>query len=79
MEMNEQEQRQIISRLHRLVGQAKSLETTLVSGDKAKFVGQLQAVIAAGQATLSRYATYKLIGSEDEADKKLLTRLIRNS
>ncbi len=79
MEMNEQEQKQIISRLRRLSGQAKSLETVLMSGDNTKFVGQLQAVIAASQATLSQYATYKLIGSEDEADKKLLERLIRRS
>lgn len=79
MEMNEQEQKQIVSRLRRLAGQAKSLETVLLSGDNMKFVGQLQAVIAASQATLGRYAAFKLISSADEADKKILERLIRRS
>ncbi len=79
MEINEQEQKQIVSRLRRLAGQAKSLEIALLSGDSTKFVGQLQAVIAAGKATLSRYATFKLINSGDEADKKLLERLIRRN
>ena len=79
VEMNEQEQKQIVSRLRRLAGQAKSLETVLLLGDNTKFVGQLQAVIAAGQATLGRYTALRLIGSEDEADKKLLERLIRKS
>lgn len=77
VETNEQEVKHFISRLRRLAGQAKSLETSLISGDSAKFVGQLQAVIEAGRAALTQYASFNLIDSQDPQDKALLKRIIR--
>ena len=60
-----------------MVGQAQSLERILAEDDKAKFVGQLEAVIAASRAILSQYAEIELIGSSEIEDQKLLARLIK--
>ena len=79
VETKDHEQKQIISRLRRLAGQANSLETVLVLGDSVKFVGQLEAVIAAGRSALSEFARTKLISSDNPDDQKLLLRLIRKS
>jgi len=76
-EMTEQEEKQLISRLRRLAGQARSLETALAGGDNAMFVGQMEAVIAAGRAALSQFTQVKLLGSDEPEDRKLLARIIR--
>jgi len=75
--MQEQNQRKFTSRLRRMVGQAQSLERLLADNDKSKFVGQLEAVIAASKAALSQYAEAELLNSADPNDKKLLARLIK--
>lgn len=75
--MQEQDKRWFISRLRRMVGQTQALERVLAENDSPKFVGQLEAVIAAARATLSQYAVMELINSDDPEDKKLLARLIK--
>lgn len=77
--MEEQEKRQFQARLRRMLGQAQSLERILAENDRVKFVGQLEAVIAASRAALSQYAELELINSDDSEDKKLLARLIKKS
>lgn len=75
--MQEQEKRKFVARLRRMIGQAQSLERILAENDHVKFVGQLEAVIAANRAILSQYALTRLIDSDDPEAKKLLSRLIR--
>lgn len=75
--MEEQDKRRFMSRLRRMVGQTQALERVLAENDSPKFVGQLEAVIAAGRATLSQYAELELINSDDPEDKRLLSRLLR--
>ncbi|MDP3993090.1 MAG: hypothetical protein Q8Q05_02670 [bacterium] len=77
--MQEQEKRKFVARLRRMVGQAQSLERILAEYDNVKFVGQLEAVIAASRAALSQYAEMELINSDEPEDKKLLTRLIKKT
>jgi DNA-binding FrmR family transcriptional regulator len=74
---NEQVQRKVIARLRRLAGQAGALEASYVSGDKEKFILQLEAVTAAARACLSYVAEHELLASENPADKQLVARLIR--
>lgn len=77
--MEEQDKRKFVARLRRMVGQTQALERILAENDRVKFVGQLEAVIAASRAALSQYAEMELINSDDQEDKKLLVRLIKKS
>ena len=77
--MQEQEKRKFVARLRRMVGQAQSLERVLAENDSPKFVGQLEAVIAASRAILSQYAEMELINSDEPGDKQLLARLIKKT
>ncbi|MEK7202084.1 MAG: hypothetical protein AAB669_00920 [Patescibacteria group bacterium] len=60
-----------------MIGQAQSLERILAENDRVKFVGQLEAVIAASRAALSLYAEMELINSDDPEDIQLLSRILR--
>lgn len=75
--MQEQEKRKFVARLRRMIGQAQSLERILAENDRVKFVGQLEAVIAASRAALSLYAEMELINSDDPEDIQLLSRILR--
>lgn len=77
--MEEQDKRKFVARLRRMIGQAQSLERILSENDRVKFVGQLEAVIAASRAALSQYAEMELINSDDREDQKLLSRIIKKS
>ena len=75
--IEDQDERKFVSRLRRMVGQTQSLERILAEDDRVKFIGQLEAVIAASRAILSQYAQTRLINSDNPEDRKLLKRIIR--
>jgi len=77
MSVEEITKRKLIHRLRRLGGQAANLENLLIEGNAAKFVAQLEAVIAAARAALAAYARDELMNSADQDSRKLLERLIK--
>lgn len=75
--MTEDDKRRLQGRLRRIVGQISALDKA-VDGDPERFVTQLEAVIAAGKASLRFYVGRRLINSETigPSERKLLARLI---
>jgi len=79
--MKPENQQKLVARLRRLAGQARTLEVTLARRDPEKFIGQLEATIAAAKASLRFYLEQELLSKDELSarERKLLARLIEKS
>ncbi len=76
--MRDEDKQRIRARLRRIAGQVRALEETVGQDDSSKFIGQLEAVIAAGKASLRFYVERKMLSGEELSgeDRQLLARLV---
>ncbi len=80
MQQEQSKERQLVSRIHRLEGQVRSLERVLGSDDYNQCLIQFEAVIAAAKAALNNYA--EIIVSDEtislDERRQILARLVKN-
>lgn len=76
--MKDEDRQKIRARLRRIAGQVRALEEATSQDDAGKFIGQLEAVIAASKASLRFYIERKMLSAEElsSEDRKLLARLV---
>lgn len=80
MQQEQSKERQLVSRIHRLEGQVRSLERVLGSDDYNQALIQFEAVIAAAKAALNNYAEIIVADETIPLDERrqILSRLIKD-
>jgi DNA-binding FrmR family transcriptional regulator len=76
---NEQDQRKIISRLNRIVGQLRAVEKLILSGEQDQVIVQLQAITGACQSAMAQYVGNYFSDRDklSDSDHQLLQRLLK--
>lgn len=78
--MNNEGRRRLTSRLHRITGQIRGLETLIISGETPLLtIAQFDAAISATKSALQSYVETILEDLSPDERRKLLKRLIRKS
>lgn len=71
-------ERQLVSRLHRLEGQVRSLERVLAADDPQQVVTQFEAIIAAAKSALILYLeTLEASGVDEATRRKIYNQAIK--